>query len=332
MAGPPGAARPRPRRRPFPRPPRLVRPDFFGALGLPGLVFVLLAFGVPIVVIVVKSLTDPSPSNYSAIFDSGIYRRSIWSTIEMALVVTGLSLLVAYPYAYAMARSGRVLRTVLLVALMLAFWTSLLVRTYSWQILLNDTGVVNEALTTWLGVLDEPIHMIRTRFAVYVGMVHILLPYLVLALFAQLRTADPDVERAAQGMGARPWQVFWRVTLPLSLPGAVAGSVLVFVLALGFYITPAMLGGAQDVYVGEAIVLQIEEFLKPGVGAAMAVFLFAVVLVVLAVAARLVGLGRVLGIGEGSGSAGSAGSAAGEPGGPGGAGGGTGDEQEVSGA
>ncbi|GAA1000154.1 ABC transporter permease [Acrocarpospora macrocephala] len=280
---------------------RLAWSDYWSAVGLPGLIFVILAFGVPVLVIVVKSLTDPSPANYSAIFDSGIYRQSVGNTVQMALVVTGLCLLLGYPYAYVMARSGRILRTTLMVALMLAFWTSLLVRTYSWQILLNDTGVVNQALMEWLGVVDEPIHMIRTKFAVYVGMVHILLPYSVLALYAQLRAIDPDLERAARGMGARPWQAFWRVTWPLSLPGAVAGSVLVFVLALGFYITPQMLGGAQNIYIGQAIVLQVEEFLKPGVGAAMAVLLFAVVLVVLGIAARFVGLGRILGIGEGRG-------------------------------
>ncbi|MGW4422448.1 ABC transporter permease [Streptosporangium sp. NPDC004631] len=291
---PPAAAPAGRRRRTWP-----VRSDYWSAVGLPGLIFVLLAFGVPVVVIVVKSLTDPSPANYSAIFDSGIYRQSVWNTVQMALVVTGLCLLLGYPYAYAMARSGRVLRTGLLVALMLAFWTSLLVRTYSWQILLNDTGVLNKALIDWLGVVDEPIHMIRTKFAVYVGMVHVLLPYTVLALYAQLRAIDPDVERAARGMGARPWQTFWRVTWPLSLPGAVAGSVLVFVLALGFYITPQMLGGAQNIYIGQAIVLQVEEFLKPGVGAAMAVLLFAVVLVVLGITSRFVGLARILGVGEG---------------------------------
>ncbi|WP_182881004.1 ABC transporter permease [Microbispora sp. H10949] len=278
---------------------RFPRPDFWSGAGLPGLVFVVAAFVVPMAVVVVKSLTDPSPANYSAIFTSSVYQRSVVDTLEMALVVTVLCLLIGYPYAYTMARSGTAMRTFLMVALMLAFWTSLLVRTYAWQIVLNDTGIVNTALRDWLGLTSAPIHMIRTPFAVYVGMVHVLLPYAVLALFAQLRSIDPDVERAAQVMGARPWRVFARVTLPLSLPGAVAGGVLVFVLALGFYITPQLLGGARQVYVGQAIMQQIEQFLKPGVGAAMAVLLFVAVLAVLGLAARFVGLGKILGVGMG---------------------------------
>ncbi|GAA5040093.1 putative spermidine/putrescine transport system permease protein [Thermocatellispora tengchongensis] len=288
-----GGGTPAPARRRFPR------PDYWSGVGLPGLLFVIAAFAVPMVVVVVKSLTDPSPENYAAIFSSAVYQRSVWDTLRMALVVTGLCLLIGYPYAYAMARSGRAMRTFLTVALMLAFWTSLLVRTYAWQIILNDTGIVNTVLREWLGLVSEPVRLIRTPFAVYIGMVHVLMPYAVLALFAQLRSIDPDVERAARGMGARPWRVFARVTLPLSLPGAVAGGVLVFVLALGFYITPQLLGGARQIYVGQAIMQQIEQFLKPGVGAAMAVLLFAAVLAVLAVAARFVGLGRILGVGMG---------------------------------
>ncbi|MEY9210743.1 ABC transporter permease [Thermobifida halotolerans] len=275
-------------------------PSYWSLAGAPGLVFVVLAFAVPLAAVVVKSLTDPSPANYTEALGSQIFRGSVWTTLRMAVVVTVLCALAGYPFAYVLARVGRTMRSLLFVSLMLSFWTSLLVRSYAWQVILNDTGVVNTLLLD-LGLAEEPLTLIRTPLAVYVGMVHILVPYLILAVYAQLRSLDPDLERAAQGLGAPPWKVFWRVTLPLSLPGVAAGSVLVFVLALGFYVTPQLLGGAQDVYLGQAIVMQIEQFLDTGVGSAMAVMLFVAVLAVLGIVARFVGVGRVLGLGQGGG-------------------------------
>jgi putative spermidine/putrescine transport system permease protein len=275
-------------------------PNRWALVALPALVLVVLAFVVPVAVMAVSSLTDPGPENYADAVHSGLFRRAITSTFSMAGIVTVLSLLVAYPYAYVMARGGRLIRSILGVSLMISFWTSLLVRTFSWQVLLNDTGVVNEALIS-LGLRDEPIEMMHTAFAVDLAMVHILAPYLVLALYAQLRTISPDLELAARGMGATPSRAFMRVTLPLSLPGAVAGSVLVFVLALGFYITPQILGASGTSYIGQAIVTQVQTLLKTGVGAAMSMILLAMVLTVLALTSRFVGLQRILGVGQGEG-------------------------------
>jgi ABC-type spermidine/putrescine transport system permease subunit I len=274
------------------------RATFWDALSLPAVLFVLAAFVLPMAAIFLSSLNDPSPDNYATALDSGIFRRSVVNTAKMALIVTALCLLVAYPYAYVMARSGPLLRTFLLAALMISFWTSLLVRTYAWQIVLNDTGLVNDALIG-IGIIDEPIRLIRTAFAVDLGMTHILAPYLILALYAQIRAISPDLEMAAQGMGARRSVAFLRVTLPLSVPGAVAGSILVFVLAIGFYITPEILGGASQTYVGTAIIQEVQEFLRTGVGAAMAVMLFAAVMLILGLAGRFVGIKRILGIDRG---------------------------------
>lgn len=271
------------------------RPTFWDALSLPAVLFVVAAFVLPMGAIFLASLNDPSPDNYSIALDSGIFRRSVSNTVKMALIVTVLCLLVAYPYAYVMARCGVLLRTVLLAAMMISFWTSLLVRTYAWQIVLNDTGLVNDALIN-LGLVDDPVRLIRTPFAVDLGMTHILAPYLILALYAQIRSISPELEMAAQGMGARRSVAFLRVTLPLSVPGAVAGAILVFVLAIGFYITPEILGGASQTYVGTAIIQEVQDFLRTGVGAAMAVMLFVAVMVVLAIAGRFVGIKKILGI------------------------------------
>jgi putative spermidine/putrescine transport system permease protein len=286
---------PRPRRGRLAGLPATLVPDGWTLASAPGVAFVLLAFVLPMVVVLWQSFTQPGVSNYTAAWDSGMFRRAIVATFEMAAVVTVISLVIAYPYAYAMARGGKALRGFLFAALMVSFWTSLLVRTFAWEILLDDTGLVNKALLN-LHLISQPLAMMHTAFSVDVGMVHILAPYLVLALYAQLRAISPDLEQAARGMGARQSAAFWRVTFPLSLPGAVAGSVLVFILALGFYITPAMLGNGIGQYIGQAIVNEVEQLLQTGVGEAMSGLLLALVLILLAVPARFVGLWKILGV------------------------------------
>lgn len=280
-------------------PGRLWRVNFFAALGVPGVVFVTLVFVVPTAMMLAKSVTDPGVQNYVEAFQSGIFRQALWVTVRMAVVVTVLCILVSYPYAYVLVRGGKVLRITLLVALMVSFWTSSLVRTYAWQILLNDTGLVNETLLG-LGIIEAPLSMIRTDFAVYVGMAHVLAPFTILTLYAQMRGIPRELEQAAQSLGARPSSAFLRVTLPLSLPGAAAGGVLAFVIALGFYITPQLLGSARQNYVGTAVVNEIEVFLRPGVGAAESVVLLVVALLTLGIVGRFVGIKKILGIGGGA--------------------------------
>lgn len=280
---------------PFEGSRRRPRPNFWTFAGVPGILFLILAFGVPMVMIIVRSLTDPSPENYLGVLTDPIYRASLWRTIEIAVMVTILSVVIGYPVAYVMARSSRGMMIFLLAGLMLSFWTSLLVRTFAWQVILNNTGILNSFLID-LGVIQASLPLIRNLFAVFVGMVHILMPYAILAMYASLRSIPSEVEQAAQSLGARPSKVFFRVTLPLSMPGVAAGGVLVFVLSLGFYITPALLGGPQDALISQSIVLQVQQYLQPGMGAAMAVVLVLLVLVVLFIATRFVGLGRILGV------------------------------------
>lgn len=271
------------------------RPNFWSFAGIPGIVFLLLAFGLPLVVIVIRSLTDPSPENYVGVVQDPVYRTSLFRTLQIAFGVTVLSVILGFPFAYAMARSGKRFANILLGALLLSFWTSLLVRTFAWQVLLNNTGVINRTLMD-LGVIDAPLPLIRNLFAVFIGMVHILMPFAILAIYASLRGIQPEVEQAAQSLGASPVKAFWRVTFPLALPGVAAGGVLVFVLSLGFYITPALLGGPKDTLISQSVVLQVQQYLKPGMGAAMAVVLVALVLVVFIIATRFVGLGKIFGV------------------------------------
>ena len=182
----------------------------------------------------------------------------------------------------------------LLIAVLLPFWSSLLVRTFAWQVILRDTGVINRFLEN-LGLISEPLPLIRTTLGVIIGMSHVLLPFMVLPIYAVMRRIDPEFGRAAANLGASPVRAFVRVFVPLTLSGVVAGSLLVFVLALGFYITPALLGGARDTMISQLIVSEVQQALDWGSASAMAVLLMAITFAILFVASRLIRLRDVFG-------------------------------------
>ncbi|WP_214106252.1 ABC transporter permease [Acrocarpospora catenulata] len=268
--------------------------NFWTLAGLPGIVFLGAVFGIPLVLIVIRSFTDPGPENYLEIFTNERYLGSILRTVGMSLTVTLVCLVLAYPYAYLMARSSTFVKLLLGAMLLTSYWTSSLVRTFAWGAILNNTGIINQFLQD-LGVIDQPLPLIRNMFAVFVGMTHVLLPYAVLAIYATLRTIDVDLERAALGMGARPVKAFWRITFPLSLPGVAAGAILVFVIGLGFYLTPMYLGGPGQELVSEMVAREVQDFLRPGRAAALSVVLLVFVGLILVIATRFVGLGAIVG-------------------------------------
>jgi ABC-type spermidine/putrescine transport system permease subunit I len=266
-------------------------------LVLPAVVFLAVFFLAPLVTMSVRSVTDPPNaglSNYATFFADEAYLRVLINTFWIALVSTVTCLVVGYPFAYLMTVvSGRV-AGLLLIAVLLPFWSSLLVRTFAWQVILRDTGIINRFLLD-LGLISSPLTLIRTTLGVILGMSHILLPFMVLPLYAVMRRIDPEYGRAAANLGAPPMSAFLRIFVPLSLPGVVAGSLLVFVLALGFYITPALLGGLHDQMISQLIVQQIQQRLDWGFGTAMSVVLMVITLVILFVASRLVRLRDVFG-------------------------------------
>jgi ABC-type spermidine/putrescine transport system permease subunit I len=176
---------------------------------------------------------------------------------------------------------------------MVPFWMSLLVRTYAWSVWLQDTGVINWLLMR-AGIVDEPVSLIRNTLGVTIGITHIMLPFMILPLFAVMRRISPDYMSAAGSLGARPWTAFRLVYLKLSLPGVYAGALLVFVLTLGFYITPALLGSPSNAMFGELIVSQVNEQLNFGVGAALGMVLLVVTLLALWLGSRVGGLNRML--------------------------------------
>jgi len=264
------------------------------SVGLLGLLFVVLTLILPLAIVVQRAF-DAGFGNFADALASAAFIRSIGNTATLAVTVTITSAFIGYPYAYAMARSGKTLSRILMTALMLSFWTSLLIRSYAWQVLLNDTGLINSLLKA-TGIIDESLQLIRTPMATLIGMTHILVPFAIFAIYSQIRGISPDLAIAARGLGATRTRAFWSVTFPLSIPGVAAGSLLVFVLTLGFYITPQLLGGAGNQVIGQSIVEQTNTLLNTGVGSAMAVMLLVAVIVILGVAARFLGLGRVLGL------------------------------------
>lgn len=263
-------------------------------LSLPGVLFLIVFFLVPLVGMVVKSFTDPSPANYTVLTESGIYGRVLWTTIWTSLVVTAVSLVLAYPYAYLMYRVGSKVRVVLIAVVLISMWSSLLVRTYSWTVLLQDTGVVNDFLR-WLGVIDEPLTLIRSTTGVVIGMTQILLPFMIFPIYAAMTRIDSSLLVAAASLGAPPRRAFRRVFAPLTLPGVAAGVLLVFVLATGFYITPALLGSPQNALFGQLIADEVSVLLRFGVAAALSVVLMAVTFAVLALGSRVVSVKATLG-------------------------------------
>jgi ABC-type spermidine/putrescine transport system permease subunit I len=276
--------------------PRLAA-NRWSLLVLPAVVFLLVFFLAPLALMSLRSVTDPPGaglSNYEKFFAQEAYLRVLTNTFWIAVISTVTCLVVGYPFAYLMTIVPGRVAGLLLIAVLLPFWSSLLVRTFAWQVILRDTGIINRFLLD-LGLISEPLTLIRTTAGVILGMSHILLPFMVLPIYAVMRRIDPEFGRAAANLGASPAAAFFRVFVPLSLPGVVAGSLLVFVLALGFYITPALLGGLRDQMISQLIVQQIQQRLDWGFGTAMSVLLMVITLVILFVASRAVRLRDVFG-------------------------------------
>jgi putative spermidine/putrescine transport system permease protein len=271
--------------------------DRWALLVLPAVIFLVVFFLAPLVTMSIRSLTDPPGaglSNYAKFFEQAAYLRVLTNTFWIALIATVICLLIGYPYAYLMTIVPGRIAGLLLIAVLLPFWSSLLVRTFAWQVILRDTGVINSFLIN-VGAISTPLELIRTTLGVILGMAHVLLPFMVLPIYAVMRRIDPELSRAAANLGAAPWRAFVRVVVPLSMPGLLAGALLVFVLALGFYITPAMLGGLKDQMISQLIVQQVQQRLDWGFASAMAVLLMAITFAILLVASRLVRLRDVFG-------------------------------------
>jgi putrescine transport system permease protein len=190
--------------------------------------------------------------NFAFLVEDNLYWKAYLNSIWVAAVSTLFCLLIGYPMAYAIARSGQAARNVLLLLVILPFWTSFLLRVYAWIGILKNNGLINNALMA-LGVIDQPIQMLQTDFAVYVGIVYSYLPFMILPLYANLEKMDLTLLEAAADLGCRPWEAFLKVTLPLSAPGILAGCLLVFIPAVGEFVIPALLGDPGMLMIGKVL-------------------------------------------------------------------------------
>jgi putrescine transport system permease protein len=193
-----------------------------------------------------------SLGGYDFLVSDSLYLRAYLTAIKFAGVSTLFCLLIGYPLAYGIVRAPRRWRGLLLLLVILPFWTSFLIRVYAWIGLLKGNGLINNLLLT-LGVVDAPLTLLNNAFAVYLGIVYSYLPFMVLPLYAQLEKLDPSLLEAAADLGCRPWRAFLRVTLPLSLPGVAAGSLLVFIPAVGEFVIPDLLGGPDTLMIGKVL-------------------------------------------------------------------------------
>ena len=258
-------------------------------LAAPLLLFMLAFYAVPVVTMLMRSVSDPSwtLSHYAALSDDTVFLKVFWNTLNTSLIVTAGSLLLGYPVALALVRAPK-WAPLILILILLPFWTSVLVRSYAWMVLMGRHGLINEALLA-AGLLDRPLRILNTPLATQIAMVHILMPYMILPIANALRQIDPSLGRAASGLGATPFKTFRQVTLPLSMPGVAAGVLLVFVLALGFYITPAMVGGPREITLSMLIAQQVDQ-LNWAYAATLSAVLLATALALIAACYRLPGV------------------------------------------
>lgn len=265
------------------------------ALLLPLIAYLSVFYAYPIAAMMFRSVAEPhwTTEHFAKLFREAIYLHVLWMTVEVAAVVTIAALLLGYPVAYLLARLDRARSNLLLILVLVPFWTSILVRTYAWMVLLGRQGIVNQLLLA-IGVIDQPLRLLNTTSALYIAMVHVLLPFMILPLYGVMRGLDEDLLRAAQGLGAAPFAAFRQVWLPPSLPGVFAGCLLVFILALGFFITPALVGGPRDLMIAVLIQQQVDLFNWP-FASALAMALLAAALIVFAVFERSLGLAQMFG-------------------------------------
>lgn len=265
-------------------------------LAIPLLVLLVVFFAIPVLELVRRSFLDADGAltmqSYGDFLGTPAYRTILFRTFFVAVICTAACLLFAYPYAYLMTLAGPRLRRALLVLVLLPFWTSLMVRTYAWLVLLQDTGPIKAVLAA-IGL--EQVHLIRNTTGVVIGMAQILLPFMVLPLYNNLQKIERSDLLAAQSLGATPLRAFWRAYFPQSLPGLFAGGVLVFILALGFYITPVILGSPQNSMMSQLIVRQVTERLDWASGGAMAVVLAVLTLIFVSLMSRVVNVQQAFG-------------------------------------
>jgi ABC-type spermidine/putrescine transport system permease subunit I len=265
-------------------------------LSMPSLLAILIVVFLPILWLSSLSFYNVagalSMENYVRIFESDLYRRTFVVTFQISVSVTVICVLLGYPLCYWLSKMTDRKAAILMVFVLVPFWTSVLVRTYAWLVLLQRNGIINSTLMS-LDVIEEPLQLAHNLTGSIIGMVHIMLPFLILPLYATMRSIDTDLVRAAVGLGSSPRKAFWHVFFPMSLPGLSAGIVLVFILSLGFYVTPALLGGGRVQMLAQRIESTITIYSNWGASSALGVVLLLMALVMIWLMNRVFGLDKL---------------------------------------
>lgn len=272
------------------------RLDPYWWLVAPILVLTIGLFLLPLGNILLLSVTDPQPglANYERLVTASGPVKVLLTTLRICAITTVISIVLGFCVAYAMAHVGDRHQRILLVGVLVPLWISVLVRAFSWLVLLRDQGPLNG----WLmeaGWIDQPLALVRNELGVIIGMVHYLIPYAVLPIFAVMRGIDQRLLFASRSLGAGPATTFLKVYLPLTLPGVFAATVIVFVFGLGFYVTPAILGGGRVVMLAESVSVAILQTVRWGFGAAQSVVLLVLTLVLIGIMGKTVGLKKGFG-------------------------------------
>ncbi len=244
---------------------------------IPAVLLLIMTFVTPLGVFFQQAIFDPqfTLEHFEKAFSKNIYATIFLRTLKISFFTATICVLIGYPVAYVMAHSSGRLRMFILALVLIPFWTNVLARMFAWMAILGKEGVINETLLSF-GLIGEPLAMMFSEFAVLVGMVHFMLPYMILPLLAVMVGIPSNLVDAGNSLGASPWQAFVRIYFPLSMPGVAAGYLLVFVISLGFFVTPALLGGSQDVLLAQVIEFQISEVLNWGFAAALSIILLVI--------------------------------------------------------
>ncbi|MDE3761985.1 ABC transporter permease subunit [Sinorhizobium meliloti] len=263
-------------------------------LTLPALGLLILFFVLPVAMLLTRSVTEPVPGlgNYTELLGSSTYLRIFANTFIVSSLVTLVSLLIGFPVAWALAIMPSRAASIVFAILLLSMWTNLLARTYAWMVLLQRTGVINKMLLG-MGLIDTPLPLVNNLTGVTIGMTYIMLPFIILPLYGVIRKIDPAILQAAALCGANRWQSLVRVLLPLAMPGMAAGALMVFVMSLGYFVTPALLGGTSNMMLAELIAQFVQSLVNWGMGGAAALVLLVVTLALYAVQLRFFGTNRM---------------------------------------
>ena len=247
-------------------------------LALPAALSLLIFFVCPMVFIFLKTIAENGLSDFVDFFTDPFYMEILWTTFRVSLVSTLVSLILGYPTAYYMARTKSRLKNVMMIIILFPFLVSAVVRSYGWMVILGKNGLLNQLLQG-IGLIKEPLEILNTETAVIIGMIHLLIPYMIMSLIGVLQSIDPNVEYAAQSLGASPLETFVKVVFPLSLPGIISGCVLVFTMSMTSYVTPKLLGGSKFRMMATMVVQEINVNFDWGAASAISYILMAAILV-----------------------------------------------------